>query len=179
MKKYITTFAMLLLFTFGCTNQTSVTAPETNVQLDKKIKINSTTKQNYSVSKRINGARGGYLSIGNQTSALSGQGVYAFLYFPAGSFSGTKRMTMTINPEDLSGTFGPSMEFSSPVLFSALFTGLSLNGGNGSSYVFIYEAPNGQQTVIPNSFLYINSNKGVLGILNAQIPHFSRYAFVR
>ena len=189
MKTLITIFAILLLFTFGCTDQTGITSPDNSTSNNEDISLgkkHSHTIVNdeddldqYTVSKTINGNSGGYISLGNQSSALDGQGVYAFLYFPAGSFNGTKTITMTINPEDLSGTFEPSMEFNTPVLFSALFTGVNLNGSNGSSYYFAYESPNGQQTVIQNSFLFVNQNHGVLGILNAQIPHFSRYAFLR
>jgi len=185
MEKLITTFTFLLMFTVGCTDQTSVTSPDNNtsgnenVTLEKKIRGGGTGFLVHTVSKQINGDLGGFIYLGNEASAFNGQGVYAAIYFPAGSFSGTETITMTIDPDNLSGTFGPGMEFNTPVYFSALLTGIKLRGPGSSDYEFVYEGPNRQQTVIPNSFLYIDKQKGVLGILNAEIPHFSRYGWIR
>ncbi len=176
MKKFIkTTLAILLLFVVGCTDQTGITSPDNSTSINE----NAALLKPVTVSKVINGAAGGFITLGSLEQAKNGQCVYSFMYFPAGSFSGTKTITISLDPKKLTGTFSPGMVFNKPVLFSALFTGVDLNGINGSTFEFVYVAPNGQQTIIPNSFLYIDKEKGVLGILGAQLPHFSRYAFVK
>jgi len=175
MKNLITTLAMLLLFAFGCTDQTGITSPDNNTSITENLSL----LKPVTVSKEINGAAGGFITLGNLEQAKNGQCVYSYMYFPAGSFSGTKTITISLDPNKLTGTFNPGMVFNKPVLFSALFTGVDLKSPSGSIFDFVYVGPNGQQTVIPNSFLYIDREKGVLGIMGAQLPHFSRYAFVK
>ena len=175
MKKLITTITILLFLIIGCMDQTGITSPDNNISITE----NAALLKPITVSKEINGAAGGFITLGSLEQAKNGQCVYSYMYFPAGSFSGTKTITISLDPNKLTGTFSPGMVFNKPVLFSALFTGVDLNGTNGSAFNFVYVAPNGQQTIIPNSFLYIDKEKGVLGIMGAQLPHFSRYAFVK
>jgi hypothetical protein len=183
MKKFVSTIVVLLLLVVGCTDQTNITSPDQNVTLDKKpisgTGGNITGVTLFTASKEINGDLGGFIYVGDQSSAYNGEGVYAGMYFPAGSFSGTKTITITLNSDDLSGTFSPSMEFNVPVRFTAFFTGIKLRGNIGTEYEFVYQSSNGQQTIIPNSYLHVDKENGVIGIINAQISHFSRYAFVR
>ena len=53
--------------------------------------------------------------------------IYASCYFPSGSFSGEKIITMTVDDSTLTGTFSPHMIFDKPVSFSVLFTGVNLS----------------------------------------------------
>jgi hypothetical protein len=175
MKKLIATFTVLIFIAFGCTDQTTITSPGNGTSINE----NGTLQKPVTVSKEINGDAGGLIVLGNLEEAKNGHSVYSAVYFPAGAFIGIKTITISLDPNKLTGTFNPGMVFNKPVLFSALFTGLNLNGPDGSNFDFVYVAPNGQQTIIPNSFLYIDKEKGVLGILSAQLPHFSRYAFVK
>lgn len=172
MKKLISTIAILILFAVGCTDQTSVTSPDTNTSTNEVFQLNKKS----TVSKVIDGNAGGYITLGDFNSAKNGRGIYACLIFPAGSFSGIKTITITLDDTKLSGTFDPGMQFNMPVSFSALFSGVT---GNNNNFTFNYFGPNGVLTEIPSSFLYFDASKHVLGILNAQIPHFSRYVFVR
>ncbi|HRN25067.1 MAG TPA: hypothetical protein PLT78_00745 [Ignavibacteriaceae bacterium] len=175
MKKILSTFAIFLLFAVGCNDQTNITSPDNN----SSIVENPTLEKPVTVSKVINGDTGGFIILGNFEGAQKGECVYSAVCFQAGSFSGTKTITITLDPKKLSGTFEPGMVFNKPVLFSALFTNLNLKGVDVSNFDFVYVAPNGQQTTMPSSFLYFNKEKGVVGILGAQLPHFSRYIFVR
>lgn len=172
MKRLISTFALLLIFAVGCTDQSSVTSPDTNATANEEFHLNKKT----TVSKAINGNSGGYILLGDLNTAKKGQGIYACMIFPAGSFSGTKTITMTLDNVNFSGTFSPSMQFNKPVSFNALFTGVTINNND---FTFNYVGPDGVFTEIPSSLLYFDASKGVVGILNAQIPHFSRYIFVR
>ena len=106
--------------------------------------------------------------------------VYAACYFPAGAFVGTQTITMTLDDKKLTGTFSPAMTFNKPVSFSALFTGVKFKQLIlKSQYTFVYYDKSGKKYVIGASYLYFDPVKGVLGILNAQLPHFSRYGFIR
>lgn len=175
MKKLITISIILILFNVGCNEQTNITSPYKSTSISENVSL----LKPVTVSKEINGDTGGFITLGDLEQAQNGRCVYSAVYFPAGSFSGTKTITISLDPKKLTGTFGPGMVFNRPVRFSALFTGLKLNDVNVSNFEFVYVAPNGQQTTISSSFLYFDKDRGVLGILGAQIPHFSRYAFVR
>ena len=78
----------------------------------------------YTVSKVIDGSKGGMIYYGDIQKAMSGSlgDVYAACYFPAGAFEGTKTITMTLDTKKCTGTFSPGMTFNKPVSFSALFT---------------------------------------------------------
>jgi len=70
------------------------------------------------VSKVIDGSKGGYVNLGTIFTAQAGKegSDYAIVSFPAGSFSGSTTITMTIDDNKLTGTFSPSMTFSKPVI---------------------------------------------------------------
>ena len=187
MRRSIYLFALLTLFVIGCSEESSVFAPNNNVNTNEPnwialpqaegLGVNAT----YTVSKVIDGSKGGMITYGDLMQAQSGntKQVYAACYFPAGAFSGTKTITMTLDTKKCIGTFSPAMTFNKPVSFSALYSGVNLSNYNVSELAFVYFGTNNVMTIITSSYLYINKDKGVLGILNAQLPHFSRYGFIR
>lgn len=185
MKQLLSITAIFLMFFVGCSKDVNINSPvekqTTQEVVTREVPEGLSVNATYSVTKEIDGNTGGFMYYGDFSQAQNGTKgkVYAACYFPAGSFSGKKTITMTLDTKKCTGTFSPSMVFDKPVGFSALFTGVDLTKYNQDQYAFVYYAPNGQKTEITASFLYFNKDKGVLGILNAQLPHFSRYGFVR
>lgn len=185
MKRLLSIIAVLMLLFVGCSKDMNINSPQNNQVTEEFVTRTSPEGLNvnaqYTVSKVIDGSKGGMIYYGDLMQAQSGntQQVYAACYFPAGAFSGTKTITMTLDTKTCTGTFSPSMTFNKPVSFSALFTGVNLSGYSQSQYTFVYYDKSGKKYVIGSSYLYFDPVKGVLGILNAQLPHFSRYGFVR
>jgi hypothetical protein len=185
MKKLLSIAAVFLMFFVGCSKDVNINGP-VNDQLTEQfvtrevqegLNVNTT----FTVSKIIDGSKGGSMFIGDYLSAKNGKQdyVYASLTFPAGAFSGTKTITMTLDNKTLTGTFSPSMTFSKSASFSALYGGVNLSSSTQSQYTFVYYSPSGVKYSISSSYIYFDKTNGVLGILNAQLPHFSRYGFVR
>jgi hypothetical protein len=69
------------------------------------------------------------------------------------------------------------MEFNQDVIYNAKFTGLNLTGIDPSSIDFVYQDESGAIEKIEYDALNIDVENGVLEIVNARIPHFSRYGF--
>ncbi|MFZ1281357.1 MAG: hypothetical protein WAR59_11000 [Ignavibacteriaceae bacterium] len=178
---------VIVLFFIGCSNESNINSPIEDNLDGWEVVTRSTNEEGlqvntiFSVSKVINGDQGGFLFTGNIFETKSGKTgcVFGSLTFLAGSFSGTKTISMSLDNKKLLGTFGPSMSFNKPASFSVLYAGVNLSNNEQSDFKFVYWAPNGMQYEIPYTYLYFDKAKGVLGILNAQIPHFSRYVFVK
>ncbi|NWF90177.1 MAG: hypothetical protein HXY50_12045 [Ignavibacteriaceae bacterium] len=186
MKKLLSIAVLFTMFFTGCSNDVNISGP-VEEQINKEEFISRTNLEGLSVnttftaSKTIVGSSGGFIKIGNLATARSGQigGDAAAITFPAGAFSGSKTITMTIDNVALTGTFSPSMTFTKPVCFNVLFTGVNLSNLPLDQLVFVYYDANNVKYEIASKFIYYDKAKGVLGIRDAQLPHFSRYGFLR
>ena len=185
MKQLLSIAVIFTMFFIGCSNDVNINNPIENQTTEEFVSHDTPEgfiiNGSYTVSKEIDGSKGGFISYGDLNKTKNGDkgSVYAACYLPAGSFSGTKTITISIDTRTCTGTFGPSMTFDKPVLFSALFTGVDFKNVVTSSIKFVYYDKNEVKYEISCANLYINVTKGVLGILNAQLPHFSRYGFLR
>ena len=185
MKKVLSVAAVLMVLFVGCSKDVNINSPVQDQVTEEFVTRTGSqglsSEATFSTSKVIDGSKGGLLQIGDQWTTQSGKqgSVYAYLYFPAGAFSGIKTITMTVDNGKLTGTFGPGMSFSKPVSFSVLFAGVNLSNQTQSQYTFVYYDTAGKKYEISSSYIYFDRTKGVLGILNAQLPHFSRYGFIR
>jgi len=185
MKKLLSIIAVITFIFIGCSNDVNINNPVDNLEgwevVTREVPEGLEVNAVFTVSKEINGSTGGFLVTGDIVETKNGTRgcVYGLLSFPAGAFYGTKTITMTLDNKKLSGTFGPSMSFNKPASFSALFAGVNLRNSTQSDFKFVYWDPSGNSYEIPSTFLYFDKEKGVLGILNAELPHFSRYVFVR
>ncbi len=185
MKKLIFILGVFAMMFAGCSNDLNINNPVNNQLADEFVtredlgglRLNKTV----TVSKLIDGSQGGFLFVGDQFNSQHGTSgsIYASCYFPSGAFSGSQTITMTVDDQTLTGTFSPHMEFDKPVSFSVLFTGVNLSAYTKSQFRFAYYGEDGIRTEVSSSYIYFDKEKGVLGILNAQLPHFSRYGFIR
>jgi hypothetical protein len=180
MKNLITTITIVLLFTVGCTDQMSV-----NTQVEKSTKkvnwltINDnaglSVEGTKTWSKTINGYYGGLFK---GTKYLSSDvSAYVEVWIPSGAFTGTKTISATLNSETLYADFAPTpMTFNTPIYYTVEYYGVSLEGINPDDVDFYYIDGSGNMVRAEYSAIYVED--GWLCVVDAKIPHFSRYGFV-
>jgi hypothetical protein len=85
---------------------------------------------------------------------------------------------MIVDDKTCTATFSPHMEFNKDVIFNATFTGIDLDGVNPATVKFAYLAEDGSVEYAANDGIIVDKSRGKLVVINARIPHFSRYGFV-
>jgi hypothetical protein len=180
MKKLISTFVISLLFAVGCTEQMSVNTPVDNST--KKVKwLTISDNSGLSVegsktwSKSIIGTNGGLF---RGTKSLSANiSAFVEVWVPAGAFTGTKTISATLNSETLYADFAPTpMTFNTPIYYTVEYFGVNLEGIDPTTVDFYYIDGSGNMVKAEYSEIYVE--EGWLCVVDAKIPHFSRYGFV-
>ncbi len=188
MKKIILSiFSVALLIFAGCTeNVTSVNTPVTSKKQILKVVgkdglnlglLNALTR-----TKSITGDLGGFMFLGGRNNSENFPVSYfVTLTIPPKAFSGKTDISMTLDLENAAIVFTPHMVFNKPLNLNLTFTGLDLSSLDLSkgNVGFYYVDDEGNFTPVQNSGIIINSSTGTLGVLNAKINHFSRYAFAQ
>jgi hypothetical protein len=175
--------AVLLL---GCTDSPiSPTEPDNqSYQLIKlPPKSGMSVETVYSKTELIDGQTGGDIRIKEYYFTDNHQIVKidAKLTIPKNAFTGSVNITMAIDDEYAAVSFGPSMVFDQPLEFDLKINGLdsSVLTSSSGSYKFIYVADNGSTEDVANDGVDLDDMLKGLTVHNAQINHFSRYAFTR
>jgi hypothetical protein len=193
MKKYISISILLILLFFGCSDQTNLTGPIESPSAISEPKWISLPAVNgdgnglsinsmpvFEASRLIKGKNGGKIKINEKYNdgPLGQVKVKAQLEFIKGAFEGEKYITMKLDSEFGEATFSPHLEFAVDAVYNAEFTGLDLTGIDPESINFVYQAADGSYEYIDHSKLEIDVKKGQLKVVDAKLPHFSRYGFV-
>ncbi|HVO73188.1 MAG TPA: hypothetical protein VMT35_04135 [Ignavibacteriaceae bacterium] len=183
MKKYIYLLALLSFIIIGCSDHSNVVAPVgTNDNEPNWIAAANTLeplKKDITVNKTIYGDQESLLEI--NTGYPGGIGwisITANAKFQRYSFTGSLNATMTINDQFGTADFTPSETFSKPVIYNLTIVGLDLRNVDPSKVRFVYMAPDGNYYQPQYDRLYVEIQSGKLQIINALLPHFSRYGFV-
>ena len=188
MRKLSYLAALLLLSFVGCMQESNITDPlnsfdnnqgKTVIMLPAKADVN--VEGVFSSSQDINGVNGGEIHLVKSYVAESGQTVTidCELTVPANvSFNDFRNITMEIG-NDAAVDFFPSMTFDQPVILNFTVTGLDLNGVDPSDVGFFYVDQNGNLFSTSNDGVSVNVSTGTLTVTNAQLPHFSRWAYAR
>jgi len=74
--------------------------------------------------------------------------------------------------------FGPAMQFQARVDYTYKITGLDLTGVNPETLDFVYIDANGNMYAVEYDYVTMDASTGMLKVVNAVLPHFSRYGFV-
>ena len=189
MRTYLYLFLFLSLFVIGCTQESNILSP---VSADNNTKVNSSEpnwivssdnislKKDASVSKMVYGNTETLLEIntgwaGGPHSWIS---ITANARFQKDAFAGSRYITMTVNDQFGAATFSPSGTFLKPVIYNLTIVGLDLSDVNPADVRFVYMAPDGSYYTPQYDQLYVDKQAGKLQIVNARLPHFSRYGFV-
>lgn len=181
--------ALLLLSFVGCMQESNITGPVNNVNNNQSKtiimlpeKADMSIESSYSTSGDINGNSGGDIHLIKSYLAANGQTVTidCQLTIPADNdaFSDVRDITMEVS--DQAGVdFYPSMTFDQPVILNYTITGLDLSNVNPEDVGFFYVAPDGNLIPAENEGVIVDLNSGTLEVINAQLPHFSRWAYAR
>jgi hypothetical protein len=99
--------------------------------------------------------------------------------FQRNSFVGQRYVSMAVNDQYGSADFSPSGTWLKPVIYNITIQGVDLTGVVPSKVKFVYMAPDGKLYPAVYKSLFVELQSGKLQVIDAQLPHFSRYAFGR
>ncbi len=188
MRKLSYLAALMLLSFVGCMQESNVTGPVNGVEKNqaKTIimlpdKADMSVEDTFTSSQTINGISGGEIHLVKSYLASNGKTVNidCRLNVPAnGSFADSRDITMQVSDE-AGVDFFPSMTFNEPVILNFNITGLDLSGVNPDDVEFFYVDQSGNLAPTVNDGVTVDPASGTLKVVNAQLPHFSRWAYAR
>jgi len=192
MYKYIYLLMLLAIFVVGCSQESNILSPvdvasNQIASVDEPNWIvlpsadNLTLKKDITVGKTIYGNQESLLEINGGYPASTPFGyiqITANARFQRYSFTGSKYTTMTVNDQFGTATFSPSGTFTKPVIYNLTIMGVDLSNVDPAKVRFVYMASNGSYYTPKYDKIYVEKQSGKLQIINAQLPHFSRYGFV-
>jgi hypothetical protein len=132
-----------------------------------------------SVSRTINGSDESLIEIntGYAGGPFGWVSITANARFQRYAFTGTRTVTMSINDQYGAADFSPSGTWAKPVIYNLTIVGADLRSVDPSKVKFVYVAPDGKYYTAVCQKIYVEKQSGKLQVINAQLPHFSRYAF--
>ncbi|MFC2085493.1 hypothetical protein ACFLS9_10575, partial [Bacteroidota bacterium] len=89
-----------------------------------------------------------------------------------------KYITLTVDDETCTSTFSPHMDFLKPATYNVTYSGIDLSGVNPDNIDFVYQAEDGSVQNLQYDRIEVDIQEGLLKVVNAKIPHFSRFGFV-
>ena len=178
MKKSILLLLLFGIAFLGCNDNIDNTIVSTQANIEKE------TGSNYYVSELIDGEIGGWVTINDYYINTQGEPItlYLRLRILPGSYQGIQNIEMILNPEDASIQLYPEMTFTRDLRMDLWYSGIDLQamGYTSSGDVdFVYFADNGDIEIIENSKSSVDLKKDKIQVLNAKLPHFSRFGWVR
>jgi hypothetical protein len=183
MKQFTSILFVTLLFFSGCDQVTEINAPQERV-INKQL-INLPQKVGLGVetityTQDIDGAIESEFQRTYSYQTSSGGTIFQFgdLDFFPGAFTGTKNISMTFNTGGAAMEFGPAMQFQARVDYTYKITGLDLTGVNPNTLDFVYIDASGNMYAVEYDYVTMDAATGMLKVVNAVLPHFSRYGFV-
>ena len=190
MNKYLYTLIILALFVIGCKDNSNIVSPvDSTVNANDVVgnpnwitlppSTETALKKDVAVSKLIRDYEDSELEINTRYWSRSGRiSIYAEAEFQKFSFKGQRYVTMSVNDEFGTTSFSPSGTWAKPVIFNLKISGIDLHNVDPSHVDFVYLAPDGSYHKAKYESIYVNTRWGVLQVVNAQLPHFSRWGFI-
>ena len=182
MKITLTTLLLFAVFLVGCVD--TPISPVKNddhsyqmIKLPKKSGMSVETI--FSVTETIDGDVGGIVRLNESYIAADGHTVEIDikLNVKKNSFTGVVDFTITADDEYAAVHFSPAMVFNIPVELDLKFEGLDLPLISGD-YDFVFIDDDGNIEIVAFNAIHVDENQGKIWVTKADIPHFSRYAFV-
>lgn len=192
MKKLIIIIAAFAFILFGCQDENSLVEPSANFAVqnltkgkpvkndDLTLNSNDDVRSHYAKTYTIDGKKGGRIRETHTWLDSSGNSVVmeAYLTIPRNAFEGKLTFDIIFDLENLSVELYPSpYTFDKPVLLDLLFEGVDLSGFDTSNMEFEYQSPDGTTYEVLYESKTIEAN--YLEVVQAQLPHFSRYGWTR
>lgn len=193
MKKLIALLIVAVFFSYGCQENNPIEADSHEDGLSKSepnwIQLPEPAEKsllkNYRNGEWVNNNRGGKITVRSYYWAWFSKNkveLSASLEVPSDAWDESvygkyEYITLSVHDNSATSTFGPHMNFTKPVIYNAKFSGLDLSGIDPGSINFVYQDPSGAVEQVDFDALNVDVENGALEIVNARIPHFSRYGF--
>jgi hypothetical protein len=186
MSKYIYILIFFLGFIIGCGKESDLVAPIDSAKGNEPnwIAIPSAEDQilqkNIFTGKWICGDTGSTLKINTLYRSFTPfrfTKINAVAEIQKNSFEGWTFITMSVSDRYGVTTFLPDINFSKPVIYNLTITGIDLSGIDPETVKFVYMSPNGEYHQAEYDQLNVDPSIGMLQVINAKLPHFSRYGF--
>ncbi|MFB3056150.1 MAG: hypothetical protein ACE1ZQ_03175 [Ignavibacteriaceae bacterium] len=194
--KYLIPLALLAtLLLFACGDK-SISPIEPDNHSDQLIKLQPkagfSVGKTFSISKKINGDKGGTIKLKKSYFAEDGHKVKIDVKFKVKkhSFEGKVDIRMTVNVNNASVMFTPHMIFNKRASLEVKFEGIDLEKldrmdhekserGPTGEYDFVFIDHDGNIETIDHDRIKVDERKGKIQVKKAKLDHFSRYAFIR
>lgn len=177
-------FSFILLSCENTENTISVLDNSGNISSNSSKPIIIPTEEGFAISQIIDGSIGG--SITFDTLCVDNKGdsiqIQTNLLFLPKSFIGIKEIKMIPDLRKGSIRFLPEMTFDKSVFLDLTYSGVDLvqlGFDSNAKIDFVYMADNGNIEYILKNECKIKWNTQMLYVKKAELPHFSRYVFVR
>jgi hypothetical protein len=186
MSKYIYALIFFLGFIIGCGKESDLVAPVDSAVGNEPNWIALPSAENQALQKEISTGKWIY---GDKRSNLRIRTSYpactpfhfvsinAHAEFQKNSFEGSTFITMSVSDRFGVTTFLPDINFVKPVIYNLTIMGVDLSGIDLATVKFVYMAPDGEYFEAEYDHLKVDPRIGMLQVINAKLPHFSRYGF--
>ena len=185
MKKIITSIVLLTFLLGGCTSNESVTEPtqiSSQQQIPELPDADVVFEKSRIFSQEIDGTVGGNIQFSmNYKSKGHTISISGTLEIPAGAFGATRDISLILNSKKAMIDLYPSpMSFDIPLKLDLCYQGLDLRRLTIDQIDFYYlnEFTNTYE-LMNSAGKVFDASTGLLGITGVEIPHFSRYIWVR
>lgn len=167
---------------------TSSFAKSTQLDLPDQVRSkNSMNNSDYSdlkFSKKIDGAKGGIINFSHNYKSDAGNVVLIVgtLRIPRNAFSGTENISITLNTTKAEVDFerDGSGDFNTSLFLNLGYHGVDLDCTNSGDWEFGFiDEDNSIFEIVNYSNKKVDCKKGKLIINKAEIPHFSRFGWLR
>ena len=182
MLKYLSVLMLLAIFVIGCTDKSNMLSSVDNITGNNEAVTNpsfiellpannQTIKKDVAVSKTIYGDQESLLEIntGYAGGPFGWISITANARFQRYSFTGSRYVTMSISDNNGTASFSPSGTWALPVIYNLTIQGIDLS---------VYMASDGNYYKAKYQSLYIEKQSGKIQLINAELPHFSRWGFI-
>lgn len=184
MKRIVSVVCLFILILAGCSNQETLTGPElmtNHLQILQLPEEDAALAKTRKFKEEINGMIGGQIDFSTEYKTKTGKvKVYGSLVIPPGAFEGTEKITLVIDKKKAVIDLFPSeMTFEIPLKLTITHEGIDLSNLNPDELNFGYidERSDLFELTISSGKIF-DAENGKLGIIEAEIYHFSRWGWV-
>lgn len=129
------------------------------------------------IIRTINGNMGGRITLNELVGKIS---VTGSLNIPQGAFPGNQNITIVLNDAKFYQEYYPSpYTFRIPLLLNLTYTNADFSTADSRTINFYYMDDNGSIYKAEYDSLIVDPINKILGVVNARIPHFSRWGWAK
>ncbi|MGE5437844.1 MAG: hypothetical protein ACM3O3_11495 [Syntrophothermus sp.] len=127
--------------------------------------------------KSINGETGGTIEISHSIGKVQ---IVGNLYIPENAFSGNLNFKIEIDRQYTFQDFYPSpYTFQQPLKLDLVYLNIDLKGIDPSKIDFYYMKDAQNFIKVNYDYIKIDVEKGILAVVGAELPHFSRFGWAK